>query len=66
MVEEGPPSVVEEGSLGACLETTLETPHCVMATWTCDSCGATGVVPEGSTSDQVLCDTCGEPVLPDE
>jgi hypothetical protein len=35
-----------------------------MATWTCDTCGSTGVIPSGSTSDHVLCDTCGEPVLP--
>jgi hypothetical protein len=35
-----------------------------MPTWICDTCGATGEVPAGSTSDQVLCDTCGEPVLP--
>jgi hypothetical protein len=34
-----------------------------MDTWTCDHCGATGEVPLGSTSDQILCDTCGEPVL---
>jgi hypothetical protein len=43
-----------------------DTPQCVMPTWTCDTCGATGEVPPGSTSDQVLCDTCGEPVLPDD
>jgi hypothetical protein len=35
-----------------------------MATWTRDTCGATGEVPPGSTSDQLLCDACGAPVLP--
>lgn len=38
----------------------------LMAAWTCDTCGSTGQVPPGQTSDDVLCDTCGEPVLPDE
>ena len=37
-----------------------------MARWTCDHCGATGEVPPGETSDQVLCSVCGEPVLPDQ
>jgi hypothetical protein len=37
-----------------------------VATWICDTCGATGDLPEGSTSDQINCDTCGEPVLPDD
>jgi hypothetical protein len=36
------------------------------ARWTCDHCGATGAVPEGETADMVLCDTCGEPVTPDQ
>lgn len=36
-----------------------------MSRWVCDYCGATGRVPEGQTSDNVLCDQCGEPVLPD-
>jgi hypothetical protein len=35
-----------------------------MADWTCDHCGETGEVPEGETSDDVLCHVCGEPVLP--
>ena len=35
-----------------------------MATWICDSCGTTGVVPPGQTSDHVLCTDCGESVLP--
>jgi hypothetical protein len=36
-----------------------------MTRWVCDHCGARGEVPEGETSDTVLCDVCGEPVLPD-
>lgn len=34
-----------------------------MARWVCDHCGATGEVPAGATSDDVVCDICGEPVL---
>jgi hypothetical protein len=34
-----------------------------MAHWTCDHCGATGEVSPGETSDDVLCEVCGEPVL---
>jgi hypothetical protein len=35
-----------------------------MARWVCDFCGDEGEVPEGQTSDHVLCPGCGEPVLP--
>ncbi len=34
--------------------------------WICDSCGQTGATRPGITTDEVLCPTCGEPVLPDE
>jgi hypothetical protein len=37
-----------------------------MPTWTCDTCGSTGTVPEGVDGDQILCDTCGEPVVASE
>ena len=33
--------------------------------WVCDTCGETGRVPDGRTPDEVLCPTCGEPVLED-
>jgi hypothetical protein len=36
-----------------------------MARWTCDHCGATGVVPQGDDADTVLCDVCGEAVTAD-
>ena len=35
-----------------------------MATWVCDYCGQTGTTAAGETTDQVLCPTCGEPVMP--
>lgn len=35
-----------------------------MARWVCDYCGETGDVPEGDSVENVLCTTCGEPVLP--
>ena len=31
----------------------------------CDSCGHQGVDPDASTPEEVLCELCGEPVLPD-
>jgi hypothetical protein len=31
----------------------------------CDNCGFHGVDPVATTSDQVLCSQCGEPVLAD-
>jgi uncharacterized Zn finger protein (UPF0148 family) len=34
--------------------------------WICDSCGQTGVTRFEATTDEVLCPTCGEPVVPDE
>ena len=37
-----------------------------MEKWVCDYCGQTGDTDDGETTDQVLCHTCGEPVLPHE
>lgn len=41
------------------------TKELVVALWICDFCGSTGTVPQGQTSDQVQCPTCGKPVQPD-
>jgi hypothetical protein len=32
--------------------------------WVCDHCGNEGRTSDGRTVDEVLCDVCGEPVVP--